>query len=60
MDLKFLKCFLKLIFTWWNKQTLRHVFKNIILLEDLLVKMNTEINIIEIKMMKDGLFIQSK
>ena len=48
----------KIIFTWWNKQTLGTFLKTFFL-ENLLEKMNLETNIMKIKKkIKDGLFIQ--
>ena len=46
---------LKLIFTWWNKQTLGTFLKTLSL-ENMLVLTNKETNIIKVKKTKDGLF----
>ena len=48
---------LKIIFTWWNKQTFGTFLKTLFL-ENMLVLMNMETNIIKVKKMKDGLFIK--
>ena len=48
---------LKIIFTWWNKQTFGTFLKTLFL-ENMLVLMNMEINIIKVKKMNDGLFTQ--
>ena len=47
--------FLKQIFTWWHKQTLGTLF-TLFLQENLLVKINLVISIIQIKKEKDGLY----
>jgi hypothetical protein len=52
VDLK-LKYDLKIIFTWWNRQTFG-TFLKLYFLENMLEKMNMEINIIKVKKMKDG------
>ena len=49
----------KIIFTWWNKQTVGTFLKQF-LLENTLEKTIMEINIIKIDMIKDGLFIQKR
>ena len=56
MDLKFL-IGLKIFFTWWNKQTFGTFLKTLFL-ENMLGQMNMEINIIKVKKMNVGLFIQ--
>ena len=56
VDLKNFIMGLKIIFTWWNRQTFG-TFKNLIFLESLLVPMNMEINTIKVRKMKDGLFM---
>ena len=47
---------LKIIFTWWNKQTFGTFLKTLFL-ENLLVQTSMEIGIIKVKAMKGGLFI---
>ena len=47
---------LKIIFTWWNKQTFGTFLKTYFL-ENMLVQMNMEINIIKVKKMNVGLFM---
>ena len=49
---------LKIIFTWWNKQTFGTFLKTLFQ-ENTLAKMNLETNIIKIKKMKGGLFTQN-
>ena len=44
---------LKVIFTWWNKQTFGTFLKTLFL-ENLLAGMNLVTNIIKVKVMKDG------
>ena len=46
--------FIKEIFTWWNHQTFGTRIYTIFFLENLLEKMNLEINIMKIKKAKDG------
>ena len=48
---------LNIIFTWWNRQTFGTFLKTFFMVI-MLVKMNLEINIIKVKKMRDGLFIQ--
>ena len=52
MDLKFYMS-LKIIFTWWNRQTFGTFLKTYFL-ENMLVQMNMEINIIKVKKMNVG------
>ena len=50
---------LKKIFTWWNQDTIGTRIKTIFF-GKFIGKDNFEINIIKVKAVKDGLFIQKK
>ena len=48
---------LKIIFTWWNRQTFGTFLKTLFF-GNMLVQMNMEINTIKVKKMNVGLFMQ--